>query len=201
VLPSTYEFPASVLLILGGTVACFAGHRLFRLVLGIYGFILGATIASSMMGANNNAAMLAAAVVGGLAGSLVLVMAYFIGVALLGAGIGVLLGHLSWGQFGTGDPPVVLVIVVAVAGAAGAMILQRYVIIAGTALAGAWTMVVGAVNALAARGMTRGQSASEVWILYPTSLNEIRWAPYAFVVLAIAGIAVQLSTTAGKKRK
>jgi hypothetical protein len=29
-------------------LACFAGYRLFRIVLGIYGFILGAMIASSL---------------------------------------------------------------------------------------------------------------------------------------------------------
>lgn len=199
-LPSAYELPASILLILGGVLACFAGHRLFRLVLGIYGFILGASIASSMMSASSQAAMLLGALAGGLAGALVLVMAYFIGVALVGAGIGVVLGHFAWGLVGRGDPPVVLVIVVAAAGAVGAMMLQRYVIIAGTALGGAWTIIIGAVNALAARGVTRGASATEVWILYPTSVNDAWWAPYAFAGLAIAGIAVQLGT-GGKPKK
>ena len=199
-LPSAYELPASIALTIGGAVACFAGRRLFRIVLGIYGFILGAMIASSMMSASSPLSMIVGAIVGGLAGSIVLVMAYFVGVALVGAGLGALLGHISWGWFATGDPPVVAVIIVSIAGAVGAMMLQRYVIIVGTALCGAWTVIVGVVNALATRGITKAASATDVWILYPTSVSEVAWAPYAFVLLAVAGIAVQLGTT-GKKRK
>ena len=38
-LPPSYEFPAAILLVIGGAVACFAGYRLFRFVLAIYGFL------------------------------------------------------------------------------------------------------------------------------------------------------------------
>jgi Domain of unknown function (DUF4203) len=199
VLPTVYGLPASLALILGGAVACFAGHRLFRIVLGIYGFIIGAMFTSSMMGVNSQMAMIAGAVVGGLVGSIVLVMAYFVGIALIGAGLGAVIGHSVWSWVGTGDPPALAVVVVSVAGALAAMMLQRYVIIAGTALTGAWTMILGIVNALAARGVTKGATASEVWILYPTSAQDAPWAPYAFVILTIAGIAVQLGITAKKK--
>ncbi len=199
-LPHAYELPVAIGLILGGVLACFAGSRLFRIVLGIYGFILGATIASSMMGVGSQTAMVVAAIVGGLAGSIVLVLAYFVGIALVGAGLGVLIGHATWSWVGTGDPPVLMVIVVAIAGAVGATMLQRYVIIVGTALGGAWTMIIGAVNLLATKGITRGASATDVWILYPTSVSDAVWAPYAFVVLGIAGIAVQLGAT-GKRKK
>ena len=41
-LPQSYGLPAAIGLVLGGAVACFAGYRLFRIVLAIYGFILGA---------------------------------------------------------------------------------------------------------------------------------------------------------------
>ena len=33
-LPPAYELPAAILLILGGALACFAGYRLFTIVLG-----------------------------------------------------------------------------------------------------------------------------------------------------------------------
>ncbi len=200
-LPAAYGLPASIALILGGVLACFAGRRLFRIVLGVYGFIIGAMFASSMAGVNSQMAMIVAAVVGGLLGSLILVTAYFVGIALVGAGLGAFIGHIAWGWFGTGDPPLLAVIVVSVAGALGAMLLQRYVIIVGTALAGAWTTIVGVVNALATRGMTRGASATEVWILYPNTLSDAAWAPYAFVALAIAGIAVQLGFGGKRRRK
>ena len=51
-LPLSIQVPASIVLLAGGAMACFAGYRLFRLVLGVYGFILGALVASSMVGAS-----------------------------------------------------------------------------------------------------------------------------------------------------
>src|SRR5262249_57283697 len=89
-LPASYGFPAAVALIIGGAVACFAGQRFFRAVLAIYGFILGALMASSMMGVGNSAGMIVAALVGGIVGAVLLVVAYFLGVALVCAGPGAL---------------------------------------------------------------------------------------------------------------
>ena len=106
-LPHGYEQPASIALLLGGALACFAGYRLFRIVLGIYGFILGAMIASSVVGVSNTTGMLLAAIIGGLVGSVVLVFAWFVGVSLVGAGIGVLIAHVVWTQVGRGDPPAI----------------------------------------------------------------------------------------------
>lgn len=201
-LPSAYGLPVAVLLFLGGAVACFAGYRFFRVVLAIYGFILGAMLASSIMGVNNSFAMVVGAVVGGVVGAVVLVMAYFVGIALAGAGLGALVGHVIWSYVAQGDPPVAAVILVSLAGGLGAMLLQRYVIIVATAFGGAWTMLVGAVNVLATRGLARGASATEVWILYPTSVPGERWIPFAWIALGIAGVAVQLGVTAkGNKRK
>lgn len=198
--PERFEQAAAVALLLGGVLACFAGHRLFRIVLGIYGFILGALIASSVVGVSNTSGMVVAAIGGGLFGSLVMVFAWFVGVSLVGAGLGVLVAHLLWTQIAMGDPPAWAVIVVAVAGAVGAMFVQRYVIVAGTAFAGAWTILLAATNAFPAQGITRGQSDTEVWIMYPTTVPA-RWVPLAWIGLGLVGTAVQLSTTAGKKKR
>ena len=64
-MPQSYELPAALLLLVGGALACFAGYRLFRIVLGIYGFIAGAMFASSMVGAAHTVGMIVAALVGG----------------------------------------------------------------------------------------------------------------------------------------
>jgi hypothetical protein len=199
-LPHVYGPPAAIVLILGGALACFAGYRLFRIVLGIYGFILGAMLTSSVMGVGNTIGMLVAAAIGGIVGSIVLVMAYFVGIALVGAGLGALVGHVIWTWVRPGEPPALAVVVVALVGAVGAMWLQRYVIIVGTAFGGAWTIIVGAVNLLATRGITRGASATEVWILYPTSTPGERWAPIAWIVLGLLGVSVQLGLTGKKTR-
>jgi hypothetical protein len=209
-LPQGYEFPAAVLLVLSGAVACFAGYRLFRLVLAIYGFILGAMLASSMMGITNSLGMVLAAVVGGLAGALILVFAYFVAIALVGAGLGALIANVGWTYIRTTsiDPPPVAVIALAIAGAVGAMILQRYVIIVATAFGGAWTLIVGGL-ALSGDSVGGGRTAatnaasagSGVWILYPTSAALSRqWLVVAWIGLGLIGTLVQLGITGRKRR-
>ena len=199
-LPPSYELPAAILLVLGGALSCFAGYRLFRLVLAIYGFLLGAMLASSMMGVSNAAGMIVAAIVGGLAGALIFVFAYFVGIALVGAGLGALVAHVGWGYLRTGDPPATTVIVLAILGAIGAMLLQRYVIIVATAFGGAWTIIVGGLALQGDRAAARAASAGDAWILYPlTPAPAQRWMPIAWIVIGLIGTAVQLGVT-GKKR-
>jgi hypothetical protein len=199
-LPHSYELPAAILLVLGGALSCFAGYRLFKIVLGIYGFILGALLASSMMGATNTTGMILAALVGGIAGALLLMFAYFIGIALVGAGLGALVAHVGWGYVDAGDPPALVVILLSVLGSIGAMLLQRYVIIVATAFGGAWTVIVGTLAISGDRGAARAASAGDVWILYPlTPAPGQRWVPIAWAVLGLIGTGVQLGVT-GKRR-
>ena len=199
-LPHSYQLPAAIVLVLGGALAWLAGYRLFRVVLAIYGFILGAMLASSVMGISNTAGMVAAALVGGLVGAAILIFAYFVGIALVGAGLGTLVVHVGWSQFATADPPAMFVILVSIVGAIGAMLLQRYVIIVGTAFGGAWTMIVGGLALAGERGAARALSSGDVWILYPlTPMPGQRWIPIAWIALGLVGTAVQLGVT-GRKR-
>jgi hypothetical protein len=200
-LPHSYESSAAVVLVLGGFLACFAGYRLFRLVLGIYGFIAGAMLASSVMGSSNTVGMLLAALIGGLLGALILVFAYFVGIAIVGAGIGVFLLHAVWARVSAMDPPIAVVIGCALLGTIVAMILQRYVIVVGTAFGGAWTIIVGAAAVASDRVAPRGASAAEAWIFYPASpLNSPRWILLAWVGLGLLGTAVQLGLTGRRRR-
>jgi hypothetical protein len=200
-LPHSYELPAAIFFVLGGALSCFAGYRLFRVVLGLYGFVLGAMFASSMMGITNTVGMLAAAIIGGLAGAAILVFAYFIGVALVGAGLGALIAHIVWPYVRTGDPPATLIIVLAIAGAVTAMVLQRYVIIVATAFAGAWTILVGALAIVGERGAAHAASNGDVWVLYPMApAPGQRWVPLAWIALGLIGTAVQLGVTSKKAR-
>src|SRR6185369_9097786 len=165
-LPQTFELPAAIVLVLSGAVACFAGYRLFRIVLAIYGFILGAMLASSMMGITNTTGMLVAGFVGGLVGALLFTFAYYVGIGILGASMAVFLIHVFWDYSKHADPPAVAVIVASIAGAIMAMVLQRYVIIVSTSFSGAWTMIVGAMATMGNRAAERA-AAANVWILYP----------------------------------
>lgn len=199
-LPRSYELPAALVLVAAGALACFAGYRLFRIVLAVFGFILGAMLASSLMGTSNTAGMAIAAVVGGLAGAAILLFAYFVGIALVGAGVGALVAHFGWAFVGSGDPPVPAVIGLAVLGAIGAMFVQRHVIVVTTAFAGAWTLLVGILAAVGDRGALAAKSAGNVWILYPTTAPGYGWMLFVWMALGLAGIAMQLAIT-GKKRQ
>jgi hypothetical protein len=197
-LPHSYELPIALFLVLGGALSCFAGYRLFKITLAIYGFIFGAMFASSTMGASNTTGMIAAAIAGGLLGALILVFAYFIGIALVGAGLGALVAHVGWAYIRPGDPPALAIVILAVLGAIGAMLLQRYVIVVATAFGGAWTLLLGAL-AIADRGAERASRVGDVWILYPTSVGPGRtWVPVAWILLGVVGTAVQLGLT-GKR--
>jgi hypothetical protein len=193
-LPASYELPAALLITVGGVIACIAGYRLFRVVLAIYGFVLGAVIASSIVGPTNTIGMIGAALGGGLAGALILVFAYFAGIALVGGALGALVSHALWTQFGGGDPPALLIVGAAMAGAIAAMFLQRYVIVVSTAFGGAWTIVVGLMSIIGGRS-----GDANVWILYPTMPSESRWTLLAWGALGVAGTAVQLAITSRKK--
>jgi hypothetical protein len=207
-LPPSYQIPAAALLVIGGTIACFAGYRLFRVVLAIYGFILGAMLGSSVVGVTNTVGMVIAALVGGIIGAALLTLAYFAGIALVGAGVGALLAHVAWGAWGSNataatvspDPPAAAVIVLSILGAVGAMLLQRYVIILSTAFGGAWTLIVGGLALSGNRGAVRAASAGSVWILYPMNpAPGERWIIPVWVVLGVVGTGVQLAIT-GRKR-
>jgi len=198
-LPQTFELPAAIVLVLSGAVACFAGYRLFRLVLAIYGFILGAMLASSMMGITNTTGMIVAGFVGGLVGALLFTFAYYVAIGILGASMTVFLVHVFWQYTRQGEPPAVPVIVASIIGAIIAMVLQRYVIIVATAFSGAWTMIVGAA-AMAGYRVSERAVTNHVWILYPfTPAPGQRWVPIVWLVLGAFGTAVQFGITGRKK--
>jgi len=198
-LPASYQLPAALVLIVGGIISCFFGYRLFRLVLAIFGFIVGALAASSIFGASDTVPMLVAALVGGLAGAAILFLAYFVGVALVGAGLGAVVANVA---FTAGDraPNVFVVIFLSALGAALAMYLQRYFIIVGTAFGGAWTIIVGAMAALGDTRAMKAAASGDVWVAYP--LNPApgqKWVPIAWIVLGLIGTAVQMRITGGDK--
>jgi len=75
-LPASLQTPAAIVLLVGGVISCFAGYRVFRVVLGVYGFIIGALLASSFMGAEQKVWMVVAAIGGvGMSGSLAMTSA------------------------------------------------------------------------------------------------------------------------------
>ena len=198
-LPAAYQIPAAAVLIGGGLLACFFGYRSFKVVLAVFGFILGATIGSSVFGVNDTTPMVIAAVIGGIAGGALLLAAYFVGVALIGAGVGALLAQLIWTQI-EGDPHPFVVVFFSVAGALLATWLQRYVIILGTAFGGAWTVLVGGLAMSGDSGPLQAAARGDVWVAYPMNpAPGQRWLPVAWFLLGAAGTLVQMKWTGGDR--
>ena len=202
-LPASLQAPAAIVLIAGGLLSCFAGYRVFRVVLGFFGFVLGALLTSSFMGTEQTMYMIAAAIVGGIIGALILVAAYFVGVALIGAGVGALIVNVIWASLGR-EPHIVVVILFAIAGALGALALQRYVIVVATGFGGAWTAIVGGLALTGDRLAIEATARNNVWLAYPMNpAPGERWILIAWLVLGLVGVLVQLTVTGknGKKKK
>lgn len=191
-LPLSIQVPASVVLLAGGAIACFGGYRLFRFVLGVYGFIIGALLGSSMVGTGETWTTIAAAIGGGAIGAVVLVAGYYVGVAIVGAGVGAAAVNLAWKPFG-GDPHWGILVAAAAVGAFAAMSFQRHVIIVGTAFAGGWTMLVGAAALMAGKGARAASAAGDIWVVYPNTAGPDRvWVYVAWVAISLVGVYVQL---------
>jgi Domain of unknown function (DUF4203) len=198
-LPVAYQLPAAAILVAGGLLSCFFGYRLFKVVLALFGFILGGLAASSVFGESTTTAMVVAAVLGGLVGAFLLLASYFVGVALVGAGIGALAANLVWTQL-QGDPHPFVVILFSIAGALLATWMQRYVIILGTAFGGAWTMIVGGSALMGNATALKAAAAGDVWVAYPMNpAPGQEWVPWAFIAVGAVGTLVQMYWTGGDK--
>jgi hypothetical protein len=199
VLPASYQVPAAVVMLVGGVVACFFGYRLFRIVLALFGFILGALATSSVVGMSDTWPMIAAAIGGGLVGAAILIGAYFVGVALVGAGIGAVVANLAFAA-GDRDPHYLAVVFCAVVGATAATYLQRYFVIVGTGFGGAWTIIVGTMAVIGDRTALAAAASGDVWVAYPMNpAPGQQWVPIAWIALGVIGTAVQLGLTGGEK--
>jgi hypothetical protein len=196
-LPISYQLPAAAVLLVFGVLACVAGFRLLRWVLALFGFIIGGLAASSILGTSDTAYMAGAFLLGGIIGAVVMVAASFIGVALVGAGLGALAVTLLWTSI-DGDPHPYLVVLAAVAGAWLATWLQRYVTIVGTAFGGAWAALVGGLALTGDRAKLAPAAAGDVWVPYPMQPAPGQaWVPWVWLALGVLGVLAQLYVTAG----
>lgn len=190
-LPATLHVPAALLFLVGGVLSCFLGQRTFRIVLGLYGFVMGVLVAGSIVGPADTTRDLLILAGGGVAGALALVLAYFIGVALVGAAGAALAVHGVAAQLGM-EPAAVVVIGATILGALAALWLQRYVIVVGTAFGGAWLLVMGALGLWHREAVTGLGSAASGWQAYPLRpAPGESWVLVVWLLLAVAGLVAQ----------
>ena len=200
-IPGAYVSTAALILLVGGLLACFVGYRLFRLVLGIYGFLLGAFITTAVTGTTDAWVITMAVLVGGIVGAIMMILAYFVGVGLVGAGLAALLLNVAWRALELGDvPPTIAVVLFAVLGALAALSVAKYVVIFGTALAGSWTMLVGGLALRGDPDAVTAATTGSIWVLYPMEPDPDRWWVIpAWLAIAGLGALIQMASTRRKK--
>ena len=198
-LPVAFQLPAGVVLLVVGLLACFAGYRLFRAVLTIYGFILGALFASSLVAPSNAPAMLIALGRRRARGR--------------ARALRRLLRRRDAGRRGAWRPAVArrsgssgartepgwpVVLLFAVVGAAAGVYAQRVVVILATAFGGAQTAVAGVVALLAQPGAAQAWRGRRVDRPPGARSGRPAWPFLAWLALGVAGALVQLRS--GRRR-
>lgn len=198
-LPASYATAVTVVLGLGGALACFGGYGLFRVVLALTGFFAGAYLTMAYMPDASVWTLGVAMLAGGLVGAVVTVAAYYAVVGLIGAGLAAIALNLAW-RFVGGEPPTWLLVVVCVCAALAALSAVRVVAIFGTAIAGAWTLIVAGLALAGDPSAMRATAAGDVWILYPLGQTGGQlWQVALWFGLTVAGVVVQFATT-GRSR-
>ena len=191
--------PVAIILLGGGFLACFLGYRLFRFILLGYGLVTGVVLVSQLnLNFPETWMVITATIIGGLIGAALFLAVYFVGVAVAGAGLGVLAVHLVWTQR-SDDPHLLVIILMAIVGVFTALVFQRYVIIIGTSFTGASLSLVAVIALLGHVNITEG----EVWTLDALKrISEEREVLFAWLVLSLLGVFVQLrKTSTGKHKK
>jgi len=193
-------FCATLIALLVGLVICFGGYRLFLILLPIWGFFFGFALGAETMQALFGMGFLATVtswVVGFVVAAVFALLSYLfyaVGVALLAGSLGYALGAGFMNLIGL-DWNWLVWLVGIVVGIVAVIVtfyfnLQKYVIIGATAIGGAaaivGTLMFGVIGMTLAKffenPIRNALSDSPLWAIF-------------FLVMAVAGIAVQIMTT------
>jgi hypothetical protein len=192
-------FLAALFALLLGLALCFGGYRFFLVMLPIFGFFAGFWLgaeATTLIFGGGFLATTTGYVVGfvvGLIGALLSYLFYFLGVALVAGGFGWALGAGFMAALGFQSG--FLTFIVALVAALVLLVLtlglnlQKYVIIAITAIGGANAIILSAllvlgrvsIEALRTTGNSIGPVLQDSWF----------WL-VVWLIIAIAGIVVQI---------
>jgi len=82
---------ARILLVVGGVILLLVGWRVYDFIVVIAGFLIGASIAVSLLATDNTFMVIAALLIGGLIGAALSAFLYYLAVFVIGAYIGVVL--------------------------------------------------------------------------------------------------------------
>lgn len=184
-----------------GLVNCFLGYRLFKLMLAVYGLLVGAGlgIAVADLAGLTGTPALVLMLIPAAAGAWLTVRFYFFGIFLVGAVAGALAVEAGATMLAL-QPPAPAHLVMAVIVGALALHLQRVVIILSTAFSGAW-MTLAAASALVQGRAIRLVEWGEYVPLWPDlgAATSAVAVVVLWLVLGTVGSLVQLHVTGAKR--
>jgi hypothetical protein len=177
-----------------GIFYCFLGYRLFRLVLGVTGFLLAGASAAVIAGWLSQGqiwAMGAAALAGGICGAMALFFLYRAGVFLLGALGGALIGYTVFSGVEEAWAPWAIIGCAAGVGLV-ALVIEKPVMTLATAALGAALIVYSGALLLPSPAVQEALQA-------PVGESALGWALIgAWVACTAVGMSVQF--TLGRPR-
>lgn len=128
-----------------GFIECFFGYRIFRFLLGVIGFVIGAVVAGSLgfeLSGGSEFVSIVSGIAGGFAGALLMYLLYVPGVFVIGAVFGFMIVSFVYG-FINEDPVTWIVIASCVAVGALSVLFRRPMIILATSFGGSFAAVTG----------------------------------------------------------
>jgi hypothetical protein len=127
-----------------GLLACFAGYRTFRVILGITGFVIGGVLAGYLLYNLTHSELVGviAGLIGGLIGAGLMAGLYVVGVFVIGAIFGGIAASALL-ALGGSTPPGWLVVILAIIAGVLAILFQKLMIVIATSFVGAWLAVSG----------------------------------------------------------
>lgn len=184
--------------ILLGVFTCLFGYKIYKVLLGVFGFtaggVLGMVVAGYVTDGGSTPILIGGAI-GGVLGAVLAVGLYFVGVFLFGAAMGLMISWVALQAAGFQEQPLVLILA-ALVGGAMAIGIQKVVIILSTAAGGSWIAVTGVVS-LARHEITPFGPIVDPEFYHREALLALTVFG-GWLALTILGIVVQFAFVAGK---
>lgn len=188
-----------VLAIVIGLLACFAGYRVFRIVLPILGFLVGLGVGAQLASVVFNEPYLgsplswAVAIVVGLLAAVIAFVWWYVSVALAIAGLGYAIGYGAAAGLGVAaNTAVVIGVALAVLFAVGAIVLRipTGIVIVVSAFWGASALLGGTLLLLGRIEPSQLRNGTVDVVIAESPLLLAVW-----IAVGVLGIAVQWFTT------
>ncbi len=184
------------LMVIFGLSNCFWGHKFFKMLIGVWGFLAGATggIWMSIQFGIYGIWKLLVVIIGGILGTTLVMMVFYAGVFLFGALLGYFIALIlleAWPRW----PELLVAGGLAILGGLVAISIQRPLLVLTTAYAGSWIAISAVTSLLWGHSFGRMPPVPND---IPRNMLSIF---IVWIILGTLGMAYQFGLTGGKLLK